>query len=319
MLIDRYPAEDVFAHVPELAGQTDPVLRQLDPLLDDDPLFQLVRADLAQRYAHTTDHGRHATPVEVILRLLVVKRLFNWGDEEAERRVADSLVLRWFCRVYFHRVPDATTLLHWSRTIQPVTLHALLDRISVLAQQHKVTKGRKLRLDGSVVQNTIRHPTDSSLLVDGVRVLSRVLRRAKPSSSGACRRWRAGSLPSCTTPGQRLGTCRRCSRRRTHWGAVRPRCHIPLSAPGRHRSPRRNLARPFLDPNPAGQRIRAAPAGQPRRTACPLGQLLPRQALHRCQLHGYAPLPLDFERARSCRLQLWTNCSAFAMSVHAPA
>jgi len=187
MLIDRYPAEDVFARVPELAAQTDPVLRQLDPLLDDEPLFQLVRADLVRRYAHTADHGRHSTPAEVILRLLVVQHLFNWGFEETDRRVADSLVLRWFCRVYFQRVPDATTLLRWAHTIQPTTLAALLDRVVVLAQQVRVTTGRKLRLDGTVVETTIHHPTDSSLLTDGVRVLSRAIRRAKPLVGAADR------------------------------------------------------------------------------------------------------------------------------------
>jgi transposase, IS5 family len=180
MLIDRYAAEDVFARVPELADQTDPVLRQLDRLLDDDALFQGVRADLARRYPQTVCHGRHSTPVEALLRLLVVQHLFNWSFRETERRVADSLVLRWFCRVYFRRVPDATTLLRWANTIRPATMHALLDRVVTLARQAKVTTGRKLRLDGTVVQTTIHHPTDSSLLVDGVRVLSRVLRRSKP-------------------------------------------------------------------------------------------------------------------------------------------
>lgn len=94
--------------------------------------------------------------------------------------MADSLVLRWFCRVYFHRVPDATTLLRWARTIQPATLAALVDRTAVLARQARLTQGRKLRLDGTVVQTAIHHPTDSSLLTDGVRVLSRAIRRAKP-------------------------------------------------------------------------------------------------------------------------------------------
>jgi IS5 family transposase len=180
MLVDRYPAEDVFARVPELADQTDPVLRHLDALLDDDPLFQRVRADLVRRYPHTADHGRPSTPAEVILRLLVVKYLFRWSNPETERWVGDSLVLRWFCRVYFHRVPDATTLLRWEHTIQPTTLQPLLDRVVVLAQQIQVTQGRKLRLDGTVVETTIHHPTDSSLLTDGVRVLSRVIRRSKP-------------------------------------------------------------------------------------------------------------------------------------------
>lgn len=71
MLIDRYPVEDVFARVPEVAAQTDPVLKTLDSLLEDDALYQAVRADLGKRYQHTLVHGRHSTPVEVILRLLL--------------------------------------------------------------------------------------------------------------------------------------------------------------------------------------------------------------------------------------------------------
>jgi IS5 family transposase len=180
MLIDRYPAEDVFARVPELAARTDPVLRALDPLLDDGPLFQQVKADLARRYPRTLCHGRHSTPVEVILRLLAIQHLFNWGFGETVRRVADSLVLRWFCRVYFYRVPHATTLERWAGLIQPATLDRLNDRVVHLAQQVRVTHGRKLRLDGMVVQTAIHHPTDSSLLTDGVRVLSRLIRRSKP-------------------------------------------------------------------------------------------------------------------------------------------
>ncbi len=180
MLIDRYDPEDVFARVPELAEQTDPVLRELDGLLEDDALFRGVRADLARRHPRTACHGRHSTPVEALLRLLVVQHLYNRSFRETERRVADRLVLRWFCRVYFRRVPDSTTLLRWANTLRPATMHALLDRVVELARQTKVTTGRKLRLDGTVVQTTIHHPTDSSLLVDGVRVLSRLLRRSKP-------------------------------------------------------------------------------------------------------------------------------------------
>ena len=95
-------------------------------------------------------------------------------------RVADSLVLRWFCRVYFHRVPAATTLLRWAQTIQPETLHLLNDRVAQLAAQARVTRARKLRVDGTVVETTIHHPTDSGLLGDGVRVLTRLIKRAQP-------------------------------------------------------------------------------------------------------------------------------------------
>jgi IS5 family transposase len=97
MLIDRYEPEDVFARVPELAAQTDPVLIQLDRLLDDDQLYGRVRADLAHRYRLTLVHGRRSTPAEVLLRLLVVQHLYAWSYQETVERVADSLVLRWFC------------------------------------------------------------------------------------------------------------------------------------------------------------------------------------------------------------------------------
>jgi IS5 family transposase len=180
MLIDRYVPEDVFARVPELANQTDPVLVQLDRLLDDDDLYQQVRRDLARRYRLTLVHGRHSTPGEVLLRLLVVKHLYLWSFAETVQRVADSLVLRWFCRLYFRRAPDATTLLRWARSIRPTTLQALIDRVALLAKQARVTQARKLRVDATVVETPIHYPTDSGLLGDGVRVLTRLLLRAKP-------------------------------------------------------------------------------------------------------------------------------------------
>jgi IS5 family transposase len=179
MLIDRYDPEDVFARVPQLAAQTDPVLQQLDRLLDDDELYQQVRADLGKRYRFTLVLGRHSTPVEVILRMLICKHLYAWSFKETEERVKDSLVLRWFCRVYFQSVPTETVLLRWLRTLRPETVHALNDRVVELAVQARVTKGRKLRLDATCVQTDIHHPTDSGLLVDGVRVLSRIVKRAK--------------------------------------------------------------------------------------------------------------------------------------------
>src|SRR5260221_11471266 len=105
MLIDRYPPGGVFARVPEVADQTGPVLVRLDRLLDDDGLYRQVRADLAGRYRLTLVHGRHSPPVEVILRLLVVQHLYAGSYQEPVERVADALVLRWFCRVHFHPVP----------------------------------------------------------------------------------------------------------------------------------------------------------------------------------------------------------------------
>jgi IS5 family transposase len=76
-------------------------------------------------------------------------------------------------------VPDDTTLIRWAGCIGPQSLELLNDRAVERAQQQRVTRGRKLRLDGVVVETNVDHPTDSRLLGDGVRVLSRLLRRAK--------------------------------------------------------------------------------------------------------------------------------------------
>jgi IS5 family transposase len=114
-----------------------------------------------------------------MLRLLVVKRLYGWSYAEVEHFVGDSLTLRQFCRLYLEPVPDDTTLIRWANLIRPDTLAVLNARVVALAQALTVTRGRKLRVDSTVVETTMHHPTDSRLLGDGVRVLSRLLRRAK--------------------------------------------------------------------------------------------------------------------------------------------
>jgi IS5 family transposase len=179
MIIDRYEPVELFALVPKLSKDFEPELQELDKLLDDDIIFARVKADLSGRSRHSVTRGRHSTPVEVILRMLVVKKLYGWSYEQAEHFVADSLVLRQFCRVYLETVPDDTTLMRWARLIGPATVEALNERVVELARTLKVTRGRKLRVDSTVVETNIHYPTDSGLLNDGVRVVSRLLRRAK--------------------------------------------------------------------------------------------------------------------------------------------
>jgi IS5 family transposase len=179
MLLDRYDPVDMFTQLPGLCLRADPVLRELDRLLEDEVLFATVKQDLARRYRYTLTRGRRSTPVEVLLRMLVVMRLYGWSYAQTEYFVKDSLTLRQFCRVYWQPVPDDTTLIKWTNLIGPETVERLHERVVALARTLQVTRGRKLRVDTTVVETQIHHPTDSALLGDGVRVLSRLLRRTK--------------------------------------------------------------------------------------------------------------------------------------------
>jgi len=179
MLRDSHPIDKLFRQIVLLVPKMDPVLAKVDRYLEAEIFFQLVRNDLAKRYPLTLQTGRNSTPVEVILRMLVVKQLYRYSYEELERAVCDSLVLRQFCRVYLNTVPDDTTLIRWANLVQPSTLEQFNRRITAMAVKLKVTQGRKLRTDGTVVETHIHPPRDSQMLADSVRVVVRTLERAK--------------------------------------------------------------------------------------------------------------------------------------------
>lgn len=179
MLRERYPVDKLFEEIAVHFPKTDPILAKIDAQLEDEQLYQLIKADLSKRRPKTLETGRNSTPVEVVLRMLVVKRLYQYSYAETERYVSDSLVLRQFCRIYLNRVPDDTTLIRLANLIQPETLEKFNARITELALKDKVTSGKKLRTDGTVVETHIHVPSDSRQLADSVRVLARTIRKAR--------------------------------------------------------------------------------------------------------------------------------------------
>src|SRR5258707_2026041 len=135
MLRERYAAQDIFEQIGTVSIEMEPVIVQLDKLLDEDNLFEAVKADLAKRYPRTLLTGRSSTPVEVVLRMLVVKHLYGWSYEQTEQWVSDSLVLRQFCRVYLEKVAADTTLIRWANLREPQTLAGLLEHVVEVAVQ----------------------------------------------------------------------------------------------------------------------------------------------------------------------------------------
>jgi IS5 family transposase len=179
MLRERYPIDKLFDEIAVHFPAMDPNLAKIDRYLDDEELYQLIKSDLSKRHPKTLETGRKSTPVGVALRMLVVKRLYPYSYAETERYVSDSPVLRQFCRVYLNRVPDDTTLVRLANLIQTETLKKFNARITELVLKGKVTKGKKLCTDGTVVETHIHAPSDSRQLADSVRVLSRTIGKAR--------------------------------------------------------------------------------------------------------------------------------------------
>ena len=155
----------------------DTTLRQIDTVLDDDVLVDRVAEALGRRHPQSRRRGRLGTPATVVLRMLVLKHLSDWSFDECEREVRGSLVYRAFCRIDGERVPDAKTLIRLARLLDEPVLKDLLARLVALGRARRVVRGRRLRVDTTVVETNIHYPTDATLLADGVRVLTRGLRR----------------------------------------------------------------------------------------------------------------------------------------------
>src|ERR1019366_7711975 len=127
---------------------------------------------------------------EVLLRLLLLKHIRNWSYDVLEREVRANLVYRAFTRIGDEKVPDAKTLARLGQLVGPKVIEQLHERVVELAQEHGVTRGRKLRVDTTVVETNIHYPTDSSLLGDGTRVLPRTMKKIERKSGGLKRKVR---------------------------------------------------------------------------------------------------------------------------------
>jgi IS5 family transposase len=148
-----------------------------DRVLADDDIVTTVYDALAKRHPKSRSRGRLGTPAEVVLRLLVLKHIRNLSYAALEREVRANLVYRDFTRVGSGKMPDAKTMGRWGLAIGPQVLRQIHDRMVKIAHDNGVVAGRRMRVDTTVVESNIHHPTDSTLLGDGVRVLTRTMKK----------------------------------------------------------------------------------------------------------------------------------------------
>jgi IS5 family transposase len=141
-----------------------------------------VRCDLA-RGLKKAETGRSGLTPQQVLRSLVLMRIKNWNYRELRERIADGCTLRQFTDFYCLPVPRHDALHRGFNRLTPETLKAINDLVVQTAVELGLEDGQKLRVDTTVVQTDIHHPTDNTLLWDVVRVVTRSV--ASPQRLGA--------------------------------------------------------------------------------------------------------------------------------------
>jgi IS5 family transposase len=150
-------------------------LAALDVLLRDQALLEPIAAGWR---AEAVSQGRPSIPMEVYVRLMVIKQRTGWGYETLMREVSDSLHLRRFCLIALgERVPDESTVRKLTRRLGAAVVAELTRCVIAKAQRETRFKARAVRIDSTVVEADVRYPSDAALSLDAARTLARQARR----------------------------------------------------------------------------------------------------------------------------------------------
>lgn len=151
----------------------DPVLHQISDFLNEHAeAIEKVRSNL-ERGLKSPGTGRGGLTPAQVLRSLVLMRIKNWDYRELRERIADGYSLRIFTEFYSQRVPRHDAFQRSFSRLTPATIKAVNDLVVQAAVDLGLEDGKKLRVDTTVVQTDIHHPTDNTLLWDVVRVITR--------------------------------------------------------------------------------------------------------------------------------------------------
>ena len=157
--------------------QLEPTLKAIADFLDQHGrIVQRVRSDLVRGLKKPAT-GRTGLTAQQVLRAMILMRVKNWDYRELRERIADGYTLRHFTHFNSQRVPQHDAFNRAFNRLTPDTLQAVNDAVIHAAVTLGLEDGTKLRVDTTVVETDIHHPTDNTLLWDSVRVLTRLVRK----------------------------------------------------------------------------------------------------------------------------------------------
>jgi transposase, IS5 family len=155
-------------------------LQRISDILDENPIInELVLQDLT-RNRKVADTGAEGMTAEQVIRAAIIKQMEEYSYEELAFHLIDSVCYRRFCRIGFaDKGFQKSALCNNIKLISSDTWEAINRVIVGYGKDKKIEKGKQSRIDCTVVSSNIHEPTDSSLLWDSVRVITRMLGKIK--------------------------------------------------------------------------------------------------------------------------------------------
>lgn len=155
-------------------------LNAISCILDNNPIiYDLAMQDLCSG-SKKSKAGAKGMTAEQVVRAAIVKQMFEFSYKDLAFHLVDSSSLRRFC---FIGIADKgfkkSVLCKNIKAISPETWEAINRCLAHFAKDEGIENGREVRIDCTVVESNIHVPSDSTLLWDSVRVLARILKKAK--------------------------------------------------------------------------------------------------------------------------------------------
>jgi len=153
-------------------------LAKISEILDSNSsIYKLVLQDLGGSV--DKEIGARGMTAEQVLRAAIIKQMEGYSYRELSFHLVDSRAYGRFCRIGFGRSFKKSTLQRCIKAISDNTWEQMNKTLIKYADSTGIEKGRKARVDCTVVESNIHAPYDSDLLFDSVRVLARVMKRLK--------------------------------------------------------------------------------------------------------------------------------------------
>src|SRR5438105_11772643 len=151
-------------------------------------LVSLVASDLRRHGLRET--GRRGLPAETVPGWWLIKQQRQLRYEELAFHVEDSASFRAFARLPLAWSPKKSVLQQTISAIRPESWEAVNRALLASAKQDQLESGATVRIDSTVTAALMHEPSDSALLWDAVRVMTRLLRQAAALPGAPALQWR---------------------------------------------------------------------------------------------------------------------------------